>query len=80
MNGATSPLIVCHNRANGFSKKILSERKNASVTAVTATTQGRNSWSRSHLRNVTAVAKADINQDQRINEPACPPHKAVILR
>jgi len=47
----------------GFSKKILSERKNASVTAVTATTQA---GTRGHppISHFTAVAKADMSRPE----------------
>ena len=55
-------------------------RKKARVTRATTITQGRNSRSRSHLRSVTAEAKADISQDQKTSEPACPPHRAVTRR
>src|SRR4030042_7218236 len=74
------PVGVCQKLTNGFSTKMLRRRKNAKVTRETRITQGRNSRSRSHLRRVTAEAKADINQDQKINEPACPPQSAVIRR
>src|SRR4030043_326601 len=74
------PADVCHKRKKGFSMKMLKLKKNARVTNETMVTQGKNSRSRSHLRNVTAEAKADINQDQKISEPACPPHRAVMRR
>ena len=77
---ATSPEAVCHHLAKGFSKKMVNARKKAKVTDETTITQGRNSRSRSHLRSVTAEAKADISHDQKSSEPACPPHQAVILR
>ena len=63
-----------------FSKNRLSDRKNASVIAVTAATQGRNSRSRSHRRSMTVEAKADISSDQNNSEPSWPPHMAVTFK
>ena len=76
----TSPPVVCQYRANGFSKKMTSPRKKAVVMDVTTMTHGRNSRSRSHVRSVTSEAKADISQDQKSSDPACPPHQAVTFR
>ena len=77
---AMFPSKVWYRRANGFSNRIFSIRKKASVTLATTITHGRNSWSRSHLRSVTSEAKADMSHDQNRSDPACPPHQAVILR
>src|SRR5512147_2370542 len=77
---AEMPSMVWYSCANGFSKKTFIPIKNAIVTQATTITHGRNSRSRSHLRRVTSDAKADINQDQKSNEPACPPHQAVTFK
>jgi len=74
------PLALNQKRSNGFSMKMDMPTKNARVISETTITHGKNSRSRSHLRSVTAVANADINHDQKISEPACPPHSAVIFR
>src|SRR3989304_3674675 len=76
----TAPFESNHMRAKGFSKKMDIIKKKAIVTDETTMTQGRNSRSRSHLRSMTSEAKADISQDQKISEPACPPHQAVTFR
>src|SRR5512143_3243590 len=80
MDFTTSPAELNHMRANGFSKNTDIARKNAIVTEQTSITQGRNSRSRSHFRSVTKEANADINHDQKISEPAWPPHHAVTFR
>src|SRR4030042_991662 len=80
MEGMILLVGVCQRLMNGLSTNRLRRRKNARVIRQTRITQGRNSRSRSHLRKVTADAKADISQDQNSSEPACPPQRAVIFR
>ena len=74
------PSAPIHSRANGFSTKTTSVRKNARVAIETTITHGSNSRSRSHLRKPTALAKAAISHDQNTSEPSCPPHSAVTRR
>src|ERR1051325_10744659 len=69
---AAIPSKVWKSCAKGFSKTRFIPIKKAIVTQATTITQGRNSRSRSHLRNVTNEAKADINHDQKRREPDCP--------
>src|SRR5690606_40436489 len=67
MLGSTFPL-TSQKRVKGFSKTTIMPRKNVSVMEETTITHGRNSASRSHLRNVTAELKTPSNQDQKTSD------------